>query len=651
MRRMTIFPSRISVTLAAALVLGAAAARAQDTTKVPAKKDTLSVPVQPVPVQPVPAESVPVQPVPVQPVPTESVPVQPVPVEPVPAESVPVQPVPIEPAPAESVPVEPVPVEPAPAESLPVQPVPVEPAPAESLPVQPVPVEPVPAEPVPTEPVPAQPVPVEPVPAQPVPVEPVPAEPVPTEPVPAQPVPAQPVPVEPAPAQPVPAEPAPAQPVPAEPVPAQPEPAQPVPAQPEPAQPVPAEPVPAQPEPAQPVPAEPVPAEPVPAQPEPAQPVPAQPVAAQPAPPPPGGQVHIVEQGETLWGLSQQFLGDPLLWPEIYRLNTAMIQDPHWIFPGEQLVLGGMPAALAGGQGAVDTSAQAPAVVGGAAQAVAQPPGVQPPSVAAPVPPPPPPPAGTSAPTIFARRRASSAGSVVVGEIGGDVYRYRPVRRGEFYSAGFLTEDTSFPWGKVIGDPHEPAFARNPETSTVEIYQEVELRAPGEATYQPGDSLLVARLGRQVSGWGNVVVPSGIVRVIHTRGRDVLAEVVQQFNRIVDGQVTIPLEPFHNPGMVTPVSVENGLESRVITVRDLHAVQNQQNIVFIDAGRDQGVALGDLFEVRQTVSAAPTGVQQRVALLQIVHVRDRSASGLILQIYQPGLQAGQPAQLIRKMPS
>jgi LysM domain len=377
------------------------------------------------------------------------------------------------------------------------------------------------------------------------------------------------------------------------------------------------------------------------------------PAAAQPATPPPA--THVVQQGETLWALAQQYFGDPLLWPEIYRLNTSVIEDPHWIFPGEQLALGGAPAPAAQ-QVAMDTTQQAPSDTVAApppaadtTQAAGQP-GVQPPGVEAPAPPPPPPPGDMSAPTIFSQR-AQQAGSMVIGAVGGDVYRYRPVRRGEFYSAGFLTEDTSFPWARVAGNPFEPRIERTPTTSSVDIYQEVELEAPGGATYQPGDSLLTARLGREVPGWGNVVIPSGIVRVLHTKGNDVLAEVIQQFNRIVDGQVALPLEPFHDPGMVTPLPVDSGLASRVITVRDVHAVADQQNIVFIDAGRNQGVVLGDLFEVRQAMSDAPTGVQQRVALLQIVHVRDRSASGLILQIYQPGLQAGQPAQLIRKMPS
>jgi DNA-binding SARP family transcriptional activator len=57
-------------------------------------------------------------------------------------------------------------------------------------------------------------------------------------------------------------------------------------------------------------------------------------------------RVYVVQRGDTLWGIAERELGDPLAWSQIYQLNVgrpqpggATLTDPHWIYAGWTLLL------------------------------------------------------------------------------------------------------------------------------------------------------------------------------------------------------------------------------------------------------------------------------------------------------------------------
>ncbi len=355
-------------------------------------------------------------------------------------------------------------------------------------------------------------------------------------------------------------------------------------------------------------------------------------VAAAPRQAPPA--VHVVQQGESLWLLAERFLGDPLLWPEIYRLNTDVIEDPHWIYPGEELrFVPAEPAAEVAAEVVPQQQAVTVTPVGDTARA-SEP--VEEPRT----------PAG---PTVFANR---PRGPVLRDAIESRVASaYRAVREFEYYSAGFLTENQPLPTGRIVQNVATQQRGNIRSRSTAQQFEEVVIDLPRGAQVDTGSLLLALRRAEVVPGYGEVIVPTGLLRIsmLGTRPR---AQVMRPFERVVDGQELLSVAPFRFDNNQRPEPVTDGLLARVIRMRDRTEVANIQDVVFLDKGAGDGVRLGDIFELYIERSDDQGGtIVQRQALVLVVNARERSSSAVIVELFRGDVGAGSWARQVRRMPS
>jgi LysM repeat protein len=363
-------------------------------------------------------------------------------------------------------------------------------------------------------------------------------------------------------------------------------------------------------------------------------------------------QSHTVREGDTLWDLARHYRGDPFLWPDIYRVNTGVVEDPHWIYPGEVLHLSGTtavaavpaqdtpPPPAADGASVVDQAAESPAA---GTESDPTPSSSLASLTEAP-------PESEQEMTLFGPRPGQTMKETMRAYT---EQPYRPLRRSEFHSSGFLTEKQKLPYGKVHGIVTPPQIRATPFNSNALPFTLVSVSAPKGAAYQVGDSLLAVVIGREMHGYGNVVQPSGILQVVDTADGNYVASVVAVYGTIRGGQGVLPLEQFGVAGNARAVPVGEGVRARLLGGSGRQDLKVPQMVVFLDKGRQAGVAPGDLFEIRRRPERLDDGtvrVDDVMATLQVVHVRDHTATARVLNVISPDIPEGTEARQVAKLP-
>jgi LysM repeat protein len=360
---------------------------------------------------------------------------------------------------------------------------------------------------------------------------------------------------------------------------------------------------------------------------------------------------HTVKEGDTLWDLARQYYSDPLQWPRIYQMNTGVVEDPHWIYPGEVLRLSSDGAVVSV---PADTSVPVAATPVEAAAATEAPPAadsssresaevVAPVAVAEEA-------TVTDTTPIFPRSGTVMSGSVIRAEFNDN---FRAVTHTEFLQAGFMTEGKSLPYGKLLG-PVAPTQVEATGTQASRLYSAVAIEPPAPGAYQVGDTVVaVWEDPRGFGGNGHIIVPVGLIRITDVSRPQALGIVVAQYNSIIPGTKILPAEKYTERPGVRSQPIADGVEGTIIAFRAKDVLRGIGDIVFVDRGSSQGMALGDIIEAHRTIEPRdkiPVVIPEVVARLQVVHVGEQTATTRVIWVQYPDIPLETKWKTVGKLP-
>lgn len=354
--------------------------------------------------------------------------------------------------------------------------------------------------------------------------------------------------------------------------------------------------------------------------------------AQEPAPPAGQPRTHTVVRGDNLWDLSQRYLGNPFLWPEIYRLNRDVVEDPHWIFPGEVLRLPGDETVVA----------EVPAE-----QAPQQP--TEP--VQAPVDP--------AAPTVFTRRdRPMTTVPSGMGDLGVIGMEPAPtVRAGQVLVAPYVDrEGGPRGFGRILKSGDLTGVAQATERYRFQPYDRVFIAPPVGYVGPEGERYLAIRLGPIIEDQGQVIIPTGVVEVTKAPGSDVaaVAKVVNVFDEISTEDRLIPLDTAGVGTRVRPNPVTDGATTKIRWIYGEPVLPNVQNFVVLALSSRDGVRMGDQFLIYKPSvrvdDSAWRDPEIPIAKAQVVRSTAYGVTAVILGQEQPAIKEGMSARVIARMP-
>lgn len=160
-----------------------------------------------------------------------------------------------------------------------------------------------------------------------------------------------------------------------------------------------------------------------------------------------------------------------------------------------------------------------------------------------------------------------------------------------------------------------------------------------------GTDLQAFRIEGTIEGVGEVVVPTGVLRVATILGDGIGAIVVSTSGRMQRDDLVRPAPPYGLQPGVHARDISGGSEAMIMGYARGQAVGIEGDVLFLDLGSADGLAIGDELAVFGAV--LPTDV---IGLLRVIGVTPTWAAARIVSLDGGELRQGSIARLTRKMP-
>jgi hypothetical protein len=331
---------------------------------------------------------------------------------------------------------------------------------------------------------------------------------------------------------------------------------------------------------------------------------------------------HVVRRGDTLWDLARAYLQNPFLWRVIYEANRDVVEDPHWIYPLERLVI---PPHMR-------------------QQLAAQPQGQ---------------PLATAEPIGIPHRPDDDLAYLPVMEpvepeeeqqptVLRTVETRRPVVTAhEYLSAPWVSATPTAQTTGRIAEKTDPAARGGRMVPTLMPQERVNVVMTA-ASPAPGDSLLVVRVGSRLGQLGSIVQPTALLRVEAVAGSVVTGRVLTQYSDARVGDLVMPLPAVPELPFGVAAATTESVAGQLLRFMERGNLHGMTDLAFLSVGRAQGIGIGD--ELSVYVPAGDVSPAVQVAVVRVVRADDGTSTVRVVNASSTALREGLPVSLLRKMP-